>query len=106
MARAAQWRLVVVLKGAYTVIAAPDGRAVINPFANPALATAGTGDVLAGAIGGLLAQGMAPYQAAVAGAYLHGRAAGIVCAGIGDTGMVASDLLPVLPQVIRELRSS
>ena len=71
---AAEWNCVLVLKGAFTVVAAPDGQVVLQPFANSALAKAGTGDVLAGAIVGLLAQGMSPMQAAVAGAYLHGLA--------------------------------
>ena len=63
-----------MLKGARTVIAAPDGSAAIAPFENPALATGGTGDVLAGAIGSLLAQGLAPFAAARLGVYLHGVA--------------------------------
>ncbi len=71
---AANWNAVVVLKGAFTVIAAPDGRTAVLPFATAALAKAGTGDVLAGAISGLLAQGLNPYDAAVAGAWLHGIA--------------------------------
>ena len=71
---AAAWRQVVVLKGARTVIAAPDGEVVVAPFENPALATGGTGDVLAGAIGSLLAQGLAPFAAARLGVYLHGPA--------------------------------
>ena len=66
------WQQVVVLKGARTVIAAPDGEVAIAPFENPALATGGTGDVLAGAIGALLAQGLAPFAAARLGVYLHG----------------------------------
>jgi NAD(P)H-hydrate epimerase len=104
--RAAQeWGVVVVLKGAYTVIAAPDGRACINPFATPALATAGTGDVLAGAVVGLLAQGLAPFEAAVAGAYLHGLAGQMVSEEIGLAGAVAGDLLPRLPRGIAALRS-
>ena len=71
---ATTWGSVVVLKGARTIIAAPDGSAAIAPFENPALATGGTGDVLAGAIGSLLAQGLAPFDAARLGVYLHGLA--------------------------------
>ena len=99
------WQQTVVLKGAYTVIAAPDGQIKISPFANPGLATAGTGDVLAGTIAGLLAQGLSPFAAAICGVYLHGKAGEIIKGRLGDTGMVASDLLPVLPVVIHELRS-
>ncbi|MCZ7545062.1 MAG: NAD(P)H-hydrate dehydratase [Anaerolineae bacterium] len=73
-ARAAAWKCVVVLKGAHTVVAAPDGRVAVMPFATSALATAGTGDVLAGAILGFRAQGLEPFDAAVAGAYVHGLA--------------------------------
>jgi NAD(P)H-hydrate epimerase len=104
MGRAAAWGHVVVLKGAYTIVASPEGQATVNPFANPALATAGTGDVLAGVVGGLLAQGMTPYDAAVCGVFLHGLAAQLVTAQIGDTGMLASDLLGALPLAARALR--
>ncbi len=100
---AQEWGVVVVLKGAYTAIAAPDGRACINPFANPALATAGTGDVLAGAVAGLLAQGLAPFEAAVAGAYLHGLAGQMVSEEVGRAGAVAGDLLARLPRGIAAL---
>jgi NAD(P)H-hydrate epimerase len=102
---AQEWQQVIVLKGAYTVIAAPDGRAAINPFANPGLATGGTGDVLAGAIVGLLAQGLEPYAAAAAGAYLHGLAAERVRAQMGDAGMVAGDLLLELPRAIASVKN-
>ena len=101
---AAEWNQVVVLKGAFTVVAAPDGRTAVSPFANPGLASGGTGDVQAGAIVGLLAQGLAPFDAAVAGVYLHGLAAELVRSDLGDAGMVASDLLLALPEAMRLLK--
>ena len=101
---ARRWGQVVVLKGAHTVVAAPDGRAALSPFANPALATGGSGDVLAGVIGGLLAQGMERYEAAVAGVHLHGAAAERWRAANGSGGMLASDLLALLPRVTEDAR--
>jgi NAD(P)H-hydrate epimerase len=89
---AAEWGQVVVLKGARTVVAAPDGRAAIAPFENPALASGGTGDVLTGTIGALLAQGLDPYAAARLGVYLHGLAGDAVRERVGDAGLLASDL--------------
>jgi ADP-dependent NAD(P)H-hydrate dehydratase / NAD(P)H-hydrate epimerase len=89
---ATTWAQVVVLKGARTVIAAPDGQVAVAPFENPALATGGTGDVLAGAIGSLLAQGLEPFDAARLGVYLHGLAGDSVRERIGDAGLLASDL--------------
>jgi hypothetical protein len=74
------------------VIAAPDGRVAVAPFENPALASGGTGDVLAGTIGSLLAQHLAPYDAARLGVYLHGLAGDTVRERIGDAGLLASDL--------------
>jgi NAD(P)H-hydrate epimerase len=103
-AMAAEWNQVIVLKGAFTVVAAPDGRTTVIPFANPVLATAGTGDVLAGSIVGLLAQGSQPFDAAVCGAYLHGLAGEIVADRVGDAGALAGDLLPALPQAILRLK--
>jgi NAD(P)H-hydrate epimerase len=101
---AALWQKVVVLKGAYTVVAAPNGRAWICQVANPGLASAGTGDVLSGAIAGLIAQGVNSFDAAACGVYLHGEAGERVKQQVGDAGMIASDLLPVLPLVIKELK--
>ena len=94
---AKEWRQVVVLKGAKTVIAAPDGSVAVAPFENPAMATGGTGDVLAGTIGALLAQGLAPYDAARLGVYLHGLAGEAVRDRIGDAGLLAGDLPEALP---------
>ncbi|MBI2829615.1 MAG: NAD(P)H-hydrate dehydratase [Chloroflexi bacterium] len=101
---AKEWHKTVVLKGAYTVIASPDGRAMISPFANPGLASAGTGDVLAGAIAGLLGQGLSLFDAAVTAVHIHGKAGEAVRQELGDAGMVASDLLPALPKVIKQLK--
>jgi NAD(P)H-hydrate epimerase len=89
---AGTWNAVVVLKGARTVIAAPDGTVAIAPFENPALASGGTGDVLAGAIGSLLAQGVEPFAAARVGVYLHGVAGDGVRERFGDAGLLAGDL--------------
>lgn len=101
---AAAWQAIVVLKGAHTVIAAPDGQVRVNPVATAALATAGTGDVLAGCIAGLLAQGLAPFDAATAGVYVHGRAGQIVAAELGDAGPLAGDVAEALPLALREIK--
>jgi len=103
---ARMWGKVVVLKGSGTVVASPGGEAVINPTGGPNLATAGSGDVLSGIIGGLMAQGCSPYDAAVAGVYLHGRSGDMLLREHGDAGTIASDLAAVLPRarqsVLRE----
>ena len=100
---AREWNRTVVLKGPYTIIAGPDGRAMVSPFANPVLATAGTGDVLAGVIAGLLAQGLGPTDAAALGVYLHGSAGESVRSQMGEAGAIAGDLLPELPLSIKSL---
>jgi len=110
-----RWRQVVVLKGAHTVVAAPGApagrdarparpaRAWVAPFANPALATGGSGDVLAGTIGALLAQGLEVSAAARLGVYLHGLAGEAVRARLGDAGLLAGDLPDELPLARRRL---
>ena len=103
---AVEWHKTVVLKGAYTVIATPDRQCRISPIANPGLASAGTGDVLTGAIAGLVAQGLSLSDAAALGVYLHGEAGEMVKTKLGDVGMIATDLLPALPLVIKQLKET
>jgi NAD(P)H-hydrate epimerase len=102
-AAAEAWGQVVVLKGAKTVIAEPDGTVTVAPFENPALASGGTGDVLSGVIGALLAQGLEPGPAARLGVYLHGAAGESVRDRIGDAGLLASDLPDAIPTVRKRL---
>ncbi len=102
--RAAQWGKTVVLKGAHTVVASPERHVRLSPVACAGLASAGTGDVLAGAIAGLAAQGLSPFEAATCGVYLHGRAGELVEAEVGDAGMAAGDLLTALPRVIKRIK--
>jgi len=101
---AEEWGAVVVLKGAHTVVAAPGGRVSVDPHEVPALASGGTGDVLAGVIGGLLAQGCEPFTAAVTGVYVHASAGRAVSEHLGDSGLLASDLLLEIPLVMDQLR--
>lgn len=93
---------IVILKGAGSVVAGTDGRYAINSTGSPSLATAGTGDVLSGMLGALLAQGVAAWDAAVAAVWLHGRAAD----GTGDVGLVASDVAARAAEVLNRLRAS
>lgn len=102
--RARAWQAVVVLKGSPTVVAAPDGSAFINSTGSAALATGGTGDVLAGAIGGLLAQGASPLGAAVAGVYVHGMAGDLAAEARGPAGIVAGEVADHLPAALVRAR--
>ncbi len=97
---AGRYGVVLVLKGAQTLVAAPDGRVSLNPTGNPALATGGTGDVLTGLIGGFLAQGLSAWDAARLGVYLHGLSADWFAAQHGTRGLVAGDLLSLFPEVL------
>lgn len=99
---ARKFALTVVLKGSPTVTACEDGKAYVNPTGNPGMATAGTGDVLTGAIAGLWGQGMDRTAAAFCGVYLHGRAGDIARGRLGEKSLLAADLLELLPQAILE----
>jgi NAD(P)H-hydrate epimerase len=102
---AQEWGHVVVLKGAFTVIAAPDGRSTTIPVATAALARAGTGDVLAGLIAGLRAQGVEPYDAARLGAWIHAQAGLLAEEALGDAAAVlAGDLLEAVPEVLARMK--
>ncbi len=100
---AADWGHVVVLKGAFTVVAAPDGAARLIPFADATLATAGSGDVLSGLIVGLLAQGMEAYEAAVAAGYIHGLAGEIAGETLGSRAATAGDVLEATIDAVCDL---
>lgn len=101
---AAMWGHIVVLKGAFTVIASPEGKTVIVPVATPALARAGTGDVLAGLIAGLLAQGVHPYKAAVNGVWIHAMAGLKAESELGAASVLAGDLLSAIPNIFTEIK--
>ncbi len=100
---AAAWGVIVVLKGAGTVVASPDGQAWVNATGNPAMASAGSGDVLAGAIGSLLAQGCSPLEAALAGVSAHGLAGDLAAREIGGRGLLASDIAHRLPRALEAM---
>jgi len=108
--KALEWQVTLVLKGACTILTSASGptdlRTRINWKANPAMATAGTGDVLAGIIAGLLAQGLQPFDAASAGVYLHACAGELVSDELGLAGLLASDLLPKIPRVLKSFNQS
>ena len=104
--KAQEWQVTLVLKGACTLIGEPDGRMRMNWQANSALATAGTGDVLAGMIAGFLAQDVVPFDAASAGVYLHTAASLLVSKSVGNAGFLASDLLPRIPEAVVAVKKS
>jgi hydroxyethylthiazole kinase-like uncharacterized protein yjeF len=101
---ATRWGQIVVLKGAHTVIASPTGDLLRSDIATPALATAGSGDVLAGAIGAFLAGGMDPFEAAACGVAVHGAAGLLAEERIGQSGVVARDIANLLPTAMQQLR--
>ncbi|HEX6654685.1 MAG TPA: NAD(P)H-hydrate dehydratase [Candidatus Limnocylindria bacterium] len=103
---ALSWAKTVVLKGARTVVASPDGEAIRSDVATPSLATAGSGDVLAGSIGAFLAAGCAPLDAAGCGVAVHGAAGLLAEDRIGTAGVLARDIAALLPDAIRQLRGS
>jgi NAD(P)H-hydrate epimerase len=98
------WRAVVVLKGARTVVADPEGTATLIPTGNAGLATGGTGDVLAGLVGALVAGGIRPASAARAAAWIHGRAGDLAAARHGERGLLAGDVAEALGAVWVEWR--
>lgn len=104
-ATALTYGCVVVLKGARTVVAGPNSTVYINPTGNPGMATGGSGDVLTGIIASLMAQGMSPLDAAVAGVYLHGYAGDLAAKRLGQTSMLPSDLISKLGSAFREVMS-
>jgi NAD(P)H-hydrate epimerase len=100
---AKRFNCLVVLKGNKTVIAKPSGETFVNRTGNPGMATGGVGDVLTGMIAGLLAQGFSPWNAAVAGVYLHGLAGDLAAKEKGEYGMIASDLVEKIPYALQKI---
>jgi NAD(P)H-hydrate epimerase len=100
---ATSYRAHVVLKGAVSVIAAPDGTVLLNPTGNPGMASGGTGDVLTGVVGALLARGLAPSDALASAVYLHGLAGDIAAARVGEESLIARDVVAALPEAFLRL---
>ncbi len=100
---AAAHNIYLVLKGARTVIAAPDGRLAINGSGNPGMASGGTGDVLTGVVTALVAQGYEPFAACCLGVFIHGHAADMVAAEKGEVGLIATDIQEMLPYAFHKL---
>ncbi len=97
------WKAIVVLKGAYTIVATPRGKVFVSPFANPILSTGGTGDVLTGIISGLIAQGLSGENASCCGVYIHGMAGEKIGKHIGDRGLIATDIVEHIPNTLKTL---
>jgi NAD(P)H-hydrate epimerase len=101
---ATRHRVWIVLKGARSVIAAPDGRVFVNPTGNPGMASGGTGDVLTGVLGACLARGMEPTAAMCASVYLHGSAGDVAAERVGEESLIARDVVAALPEAFKRLR--
>jgi NAD(P)H-hydrate epimerase len=100
---AAESRAVVVLKGHRTLVADREGRVAVNPTGNPGMATGGTGDVLSGIVGALLARGCEPWVAATSAVYVHGLAGDVAAGRLGEDSLLAGDVIDALPEAIRSL---
>ncbi len=101
---ATRHRVYVVLKGARSVIGAPDGRVYVNPTGNPGMASGGTGDVLTGMLGAFLARGMEPAAALCASVYLHGSAGDVAAERVGEEALIARDVIAAIPEAFKRLR--
>lgn len=97
------WNAIVVLKGAKTIVAVPEGPTYINPTGNPGMGTAGSGDVLTGAIAAFIAQGLAPREAACLGVFVHGAAGDLMAARLGQRGLIAGDLVMGVAEILKQL---
>jgi hydroxyethylthiazole kinase-like uncharacterized protein yjeF len=103
---AREWNKTIVLKGGYTIVASPDGYCRVSPYSHPGVATAGSGDVLAGVIAGMAAQGLPLARAAGLGVRVGGEASEIISNILGDAGIIASDLLTALPVAIKQIKNT
>jgi NAD(P)H-hydrate epimerase len=101
---ATRYRVHVVLKGARSVVGAPDGRVFVNPTGNPGMASGGTGDVLTGMLGAFLARGMDPGAAMLSSVYLHGSAGDVAAERVGEESLVARDVIAAIPEAFKRLR--
>ena len=103
---ACEFNVVLVLKGAGTVVASPSGQVTINTTGNPGMACGGMGDLLTGLIAGLIAQGVEPAEAAALGVWLHGAAADRLAAVKGMAGLTACEVAELLPETMKELQEA